>query len=519
MRRPRNPIPSRPKAAPPNPTGTPKKAQKNIPLGDGFDDEDIIMASPSRRREKSKAATPKQAGKRKRQVTNDSPIRALQLSEPRERPKPPDVAPPVQEKLDMALLRNIWKDDSRFTLVHRLLSHRSSNGTDRIFEALVQYAFPSQPQKKLSSIVYDSLSSSRLVSNVHQLALCICRIFLKLWKQCLREKYYPPVYLVLDGLHFILACEPAQTAVDLIEETVPLLVESIKLVAMPMHEASKNRDEKKIAALFSPAQRAIVSEIQAQDCLELLYVFAASCVSSSSPEALSLFWRTVPYDIVFLLLKEEQPLSHITMMLRILSTSALANSLGPIDSGDPAGVESGLIFRLTSLFSEKVAPISDPQDQSPKVVTELETWKLRLHVLSVLTQFSVPEHGSIALAQHKLCIGRLINYLNHCITSLYTQPLSPMQSYKTASINATMRLLHHLYRSTEVQIKAKLNNTLGGQHAFHVSMTRLAFSEGLVLEAGIDPEVMDMAHDILNDGMGPEEGDELMQVFPSGNSA
>jgi len=520
LRRPRN-IPARPKAASVAPTATPKKVQKNIPLGDGFDDEDIVMASPSRRREKSKAVTPKQASKRKRMVTNDSPIAPLQLSEPREPPKAPELALPVQEKLDISLLRNLWKDDSRFTLVHRLLSHRSSNGTDRIFEALVQYAFPSQPQKKLSSKVYDSLSSSHLASNVHELALSICRIFLDLWNQCLREKYYAPVYLILDALQFTLACEPSKTAIDLTEEMVPRIADSIMLVATPMHEAAKNMDEKKIDLLFSPAQRLVASEIQTSDCFELLYVLATSSVSSPDPDAISRFWRAVPVTAVLLLLKSSQPLSHITMMLRVLSTSALAGSIGNINPDDPAEQsrwEFSLLINLTELLSVKVAPVSDPQDTCPTIITEAQTWKLRLQVLGVLTRFSVPQHGTNVLARHKNCIGRLVNYLNSCISSLYAHPLSPTQTLKIASINATMRLLHHLYMSTNVQIKSKLNDTLGGQHAFHVSMTRLAFSEGLVLEEGIDPEVMDMAHDILNDGMGPEEGDELMQVFPSGNS-
>jgi hypothetical protein len=521
LRRPRN-IPSRPKSATVGLTATPKKAQKNIPLGDGFDDEDIIMASPSKRREKSKAVTPKQTSKRKRMVTNDSPIAPLQLSEPREPPKAPEPAPLAQEKLDVSLLRNLWKDDSRFTLVHRLLSHQSSNGTDRVFEALVQYAFPSQPQKKLSSMLYDALSSSPPASDVHELALAICRIFLGLWKQCLQEMYYAPVYLILDALQFILACEPSQTAVDLTEEMVPTITDSITLVATPMQEAARNTDERKIDALFSPAQRLIASEIQTRDCFELLYVLATSSVSSSDSDAVYRFWRAVPGNAVLLLLRPSQPLSHVTMMLRILSTSALAGSIGTIHPQNPAEQpqwETSLIVNLTELLLVKVAPVLDPQATSPRATTEAQTFQLRLQVLGVLTRFSVSEHGAGFLAQHKNCIGRLVHYLSSCVASLYAHPLSPTQSLKIASINASMRLLHHLYMSTNVQIKSKLNNMLGGQHAFHVSMTRLAFSEGLVLEEGIDPEVMDMAHDILNDGMGPEEGDELMQVFPSGNSA
>jgi hypothetical protein len=520
-RRPRN-IPSRPRAAPPVVgSPTPKKAQKNIILGDGFDDEDIVMASPTKRREKSKAATPKQTSKRKRMLTNDSPIAPLQLSEPREPPKPSEPVPAIQDQLDIAVLRNIWKDDSRFTLVQRLLSHRRSRGSDRVFEALVQYAFPSQPLTKLSSIVYDSLSSCHLASDVHELALRICRIFLQLWKQCLQEKYYAPVYLLIDALQFVLACSSSKTAVELTEETVPIITDSIMLVATPIYEAGTNMDARKISALFSPAQRLVASEINTRDCFELLYLLATSAIASPDPDTVTRFWRTVPFPAVLALLKKWQPLHHITMILRILSTSALPNTIGPIHPKDPAEqqrYEVFLVVNLTELLSAKLTPVPDPQDTSPALTTEAETFNLRLQVLAVLTRFSIPAHGATLLAHHKNCIGRLITFLNASLSALYAHPLSPTQPLKIASVNKTMRLLHHLYSSTNVQIKAKLEGTIGGQHAFHVSMTRLAFSEGLVLEEGIEAEVCDMAHDILNDGMGPEEGEELMRVFPSGNS-
>ncbi|KAF1976634.1 hypothetical protein BU23DRAFT_578523 [Bimuria novae-zelandiae CBS 107.79] len=524
MRRPRRAVPARPKPQAPalaSPAGTPKKGQKNLPLGDGFDDDDVIMASPSRRREKSKAATPKQANKRKRQVTNDSPVQILELSEPRDKARAPDPPSFTETKLNIALLRNLWKDDRRFNLLHRLLSHHCSIGDDRILEALTQYSFPSDPQKKLSSLVYDGLSTSVPSTIARELAINISHIFVNIWNRCLNEKYYAPLYLILDALQFVLACEPAATAIAVMEEVIPLIVESIKLVAIPVYEA-RNRNEKKTAYLLSSQYQTIVDEIDVQTCLELLYQIATCCVSSPSTEPLTLFWRNMPLDFVLLTLLKEQHIPDVLLMLRVLSTSTLPTSLGPIisaDSDTQKGGESNLISRLTNLFSETLAPISDPKSPSPIAIPEAQIWRLRLKVLDVLTQFSIPEYGSTVLVTHALCIGRLIKYLNHAVSALYSRPLSPTQDLKIETVNKTMKLLNHLTASNPgFNIKSKLNETLGGLHAYYVSLTRLAFSEGLVLEAGIEQEVMDMAHDILDDGLSPEEGDALAEVFPSGNS-
>jgi len=528
MRRPRRTVPTRPKLpapalAPPtrSPAGTPRKTHKTLPPGDGFDDDDIITLSPSKRRDGKKAATPKQPGKRKRQVAHDSPVPTLQLSEPRDKGKASvPEATLAKSTPHLHLLRALWKDDRRFALLHRLLSHRCSNGSDRILEALAQHAFPSQPQKRLSSIVYDAFATTA-PSDVHELALCICRIFSDVWERCLRERHYAPMYLSIDALLYTLACEPAKTAVQVIERILPLVVESVKVVAVPVYEA-RNRNEKKTFFLFTPGYQSMVSEIDVQTCLELLYLLATSCVSEPTDNTLSLFWRNMPLDFVLLLLLKEQPVSSMIAILRVLSTSALSNSLGPIVSDElekQVDSESSLISRLTNLFSETIAPIPNPRGSSPEALSEARIWQVRLKILDVLTHFSVLEYGSAALVQHSLCIGRLIKYLNYCVASLYTQPLSPTQDYKVASINAAMKLLSHLATSTPgFSIKSKLNETLGGLHAYYVALTRLAFSDGLVLEAGIEQEVVDMAHDILDDGLSPEEGDALAEVFPSGST-
>ncbi|PVI01845.1 hypothetical protein DM02DRAFT_613372 [Periconia macrospinosa] len=525
MRRMRRPMPARPKptvTTTASPSGTPKRAQKTLPLGDGFDDEDIVMASPSKRRDRFKAATPKQTHKRKRQALNDSPIQALQLSEPREPSKAPELASFADSRLDMALLRNLWKDESRFNLLQRLLAHRCSDGQNRIFEALAQHSFPSKPDKSLSSIVYDSLSGLRLPSRAHDLALRVCGAFSELWAQCLREQHYAPISLILDAVQFILACEPATIAVDVIETMIPLIITSVDLVATPVLEAA-NRLEARVAALYSPAQRAMTHSIDVENCLQLLHLIATSCVSSlSSEEALMRFWRAMPHKYVLLLLHRNQPLGQMSLMLRILASSALSNSLGPmgIDARDEAqeqaAVEEAVISRLTNLLGESIERIPDPEGGLAESVEEKAIWQVRLKVLDVLTQFAMTGHGLARLASDHYCIGRLVKYLDYCVASLYGRPLSPTQKDKVASINATMRLVHYLMTRGERLMKNKLK---GVEHAYHVALTRITFSDRLVLEEGIESQVIDMAHHILDENVGPEEGEQLLEVFPSANSA
>ena len=47
-----------------------------------------------------------------------------------------------------------------------------------------------------------------------------------------------------------------------------------------------------------------------------------------------------------------------------------------------------------------------------------------------------------------------------------------------------------------------------------MAFTRLAFSDALVLEEGIEEEVVDAAHQLLDEYLTPEEGIALLNAFP-----
>ena len=61
---------------------TPKK-NKSLPYGDGFDDEEMQLVSPSKLSFRSKPVTPKAGTKRKRKAVDSSPVKPLPLSQPK----------------------------------------------------------------------------------------------------------------------------------------------------------------------------------------------------------------------------------------------------------------------------------------------------------------------------------------------------------------------------------------------------------------------------------------------------
>ncbi|KAF2010494.1 hypothetical protein BU24DRAFT_399888 [Aaosphaeria arxii CBS 175.79] len=534
-----------------SPSNTPKRRQKSISaqggFGDGFGDEDMALASPSKTRAKSKPATPRQANKRKRNVTDQSPIPALQLSEPRQRA---NAASPFEpnEKGEAILRTNLQREDHRFQLLQRLVNNRSSNGKDRVLEAMTKYAFPSEPGKQLSSIVYDDLLACSLEHDVRTLAIKICHIFLSLWERSLDEAYYEPIFLYLDALHFILACEPSSTAVAICDTVVPLIMKSVDLVSIPIADAGLYGS---VDELFSPAQRKITASIDALDCLDLLYAIVSACVSS--PEAITHVWQLISFDFILVIVRSRQPLPTVQTMLRILSTSALPTSLGAIHppatspsheqiiSERQERRENELLERLTSMLDASLSTIPDPTtspSQSPTsthTYTPSQTLTFRLQVINLLTHFSILPHGTHRLLTNPLLLPRLITFLHAQLSTLYSAPTSPTHALTTKTLNTTFTLIYNLITSHphtaaankppsssphdySTFINERLALVPGGHHKFLVTLTRIAFSEGLVIEQGIDDAVVKGAEDLLDGWLTGPEGEQLLEVFEPGGT-
>lgn len=75
-----------------------------------------------------------------------------------------------------------------------------------------------------------------------------------------------------------------------------------------------------------------------------------------------------------------------------------------------------------------------------------------------------------------------------------------------------MRLLHGIVTTHPAESGPKLfSGTVSHKHL--VAMTRLAFSEGIIQEAGIEDDVVDLAHGLLEAMVTPLEGESLWSLF------
>ena len=492
---------------------TPRKAKKTG-LGDGFDDDEVRVVSPSKSREKSKDATPRHGAKRKR-TANDSPVAALSFTQPAE--------PTRQESNESALVSfeqtssvTEVREDSRYEFMQRMLRHSPYEGHERTMEALTKHAFPSQPNRSAATALTDELSRPTASDEVEYLPLKLLRAALKLWSRCLAEHYYAPIYLLLDLVSFALYFELSSITAQLIEEAIPLCTKSVDLVASSIFQASTKPAF--AASLDWAAQDKLTEEIDVDEVLELLLRLCQA--ASLVPDRLEDFWRYMDIQLIMLMTSKAQPISQSTTALRILAMSTLSTTFGPICGNAETQVkhETAIVERLTTLIFETPEV---PKDEPP--YTEEQIAELRNEILKVFKAMCLTDHGGLLLAQHRSAIGRLLRFLHIQVEKLYKVPPSlglaksgskpepNAHELVVQSVNTTTRIIYHLLRTYDsaINLSDKLNTVNGGYHKFLISMTRIAFSDQLVFEHGIEDEVAEAAHAILDNMLSPEEGEAI----------
>ncbi|KAH7052179.1 hypothetical protein B0J12DRAFT_660764 [Macrophomina phaseolina] len=513
------------------PATTPKK-NRIAPFGDGFDDGDVVMVSPSKSRDKSRAGTPKNGSKRKRNAMEASPSKPLPLMEVQAAEERIVAPPDIDLEEDVSV--GTGKDDQKFRILKRLMNHRPAGVRERTFEAFTKHAFPSSPRRLLSSIIYDGISLYRDESD--DFVTHFCRILFSLWGRCAQENYWVPLHLIIDTLQFILAFEPLEKTTLLADEIVPLAQSSALLVAWaPLDDTT------------------LKQHIDLQECLSLLLTLARSCAHDE--ESIARFWTQISRDFVRAVLKS-QSLSTLTLMLELLATSVTSTSFGPIPDfsasepppdlnhslpNDPVTLVDHLTLFLHSL------PNPAPRSAFP-APSRPALWTFRLNVLRTISSFLPSPAAATALARHRYFLGRLLHLLNRALSSLYsTAPRTPLAGTLSRIVNLTTRIAYSLMMDETtkplIDRKEKLNAVPGTTHAHLVALTRVAmvdtddavvepeqsvgvgygsfsapppsvFASGVrVLEAGIEEEVVEMAHALLDEFLSPEEGEELVKVF------
>lgn len=473
---------------------TPKR--QRLGLGDGFNDDEILPQSPSKLVHRAKPSTPKAGSKRKRRPADESPIRRSLDFEQHFEDDPFDVQEALPDA--PAVLRSGdggARSQMDLIFMQEFLNRGFQGSSERSIEVLAGFHIPSEPKVALSTMLLDRLAPPNLTPNGSNLPAAIALEVIALWRKCIGEGYHEPVHLFLDLVHFSLGFKPYQIAPELTNDLMSLLQETADIIIIPRCQKKPPRKDR--------------AGISSTSCLETVDLMATALFISA--DEAQRFWKTMRFDFLMMLLSFINPLPELHLIVRILRTSVLSNTFAmiiPPNDGKQDTTEAHVIDNLSRLLVEPPRP-----SQNEITMTGEELANLRLAILALVEDMAANDYAAMVICKHKLLLGRIVRLMNDSLAGAYDD--TPARPKLIELVNQGTRLFYYfmINHAEYFNLQEKLSVIPGGEKKFLIVLTRLAFTEGVYIEAGIEDDVSDLAHRMLEDRVSPEEAEGLVAVM------
>ena len=316
-----------------------------------------------------------------------------------------------------------------------------------------------------------------------------------MWQQCLSERYHEPIYYLAGLLQFILQLNALEVAPRITSSLVPVVVTTCQLVALPrqslrmVNEGGGTVDDLKQHA--NPAMRKLAADIDATQCLRLLYLCAVGSLKPSSADQHNMsspqaqFWKTMDLEFVVLMLSAKQPEQDWRGMLSLLRTSVMPGSVGPLPKSDSSADSSTTLAvrsrpqlksrdssgsgssRVGSRAGQMLPPPlppyrnngnldnnpeSDPTSTAQMIIGCVSSYlvdtpprwaspgsarevSIKLAALETLMAFASSSFGILQLANSDVAIPRIVAALCWAIDGLYDANV-PSEAFEDLSITA-----------------------------------------------------------------------------------
>ncbi|KAK4095926.1 hypothetical protein N658DRAFT_459540 [Parathielavia hyrcaniae] len=561
---------------------TPRKDTRTWGIADGFDGVEILSSPTKGQSLKRKDSTPAlpglppaertpSKGKRKRPIV-DSPTFALETDGGDAVFDQPHATTP-------SLFSPLVFRPQPLDYLRLFLDHTAIHGQPPTFDDFSHYAFPSDPQHSLASMLLQKLPQMGRPGDPVSLLVDFADTIIEMWHRCLSERYYGPIYHLVALVLYTLDFNAVDVAPHIIAPLIPVCATTCRLVALPqLNTVDGNLAEHPDAVI-----RQLCLNINVTQCLSLLSLAALACLpqsfeergpDSAVPSPQLEFWRTMEFDFVLMMLSPKHPEADWLAMMSLIRTSVAPDSIGPIPSSatgagvveaqTPAAVAATLIDCVSSFLCAMHPPRWAADPGSVKEIVA------RNAALDTLATFATSPFGALQIAESDVAIPRLVTMLCWAIDRLYDSDLPVKVERKTdpggsqteagddmdldrgggvhknemngpnpaakgmldLEFDPTpdpMTLLYHIisratwflhYLVTDqrtagvANVSAKLAASHGGSQRYCLTLARLTFAEeDLVLEAGIDAETVELAHELLELAVTPDEGEEISEMF------
>ncbi|KAK4188923.1 hypothetical protein QBC35DRAFT_450835 [Podospora australis] len=461
-----------------------------------------------------------------------------------------------------------------YDFLQLVLDHHSLHGQPPTFDLFSRFAFKSEPNHTFASMIFQKLPQLGSSREPKSLLVDFAEMIIDIWQRCLTEQYHAPIYHLASLVLYTMDLNAVAVAPQIISSLVPTCTTTCQLIALlryrsPDGDLAANSDKviRRLCSVIDVPQCMSVLYLAALGCMAFPLPDQNEPFLSGRLLPQARFWRTLAPDFVLMMLSPKQPELDWYGILALLRTSILPRSIGPI----PNPVSKASFNKdnnrdeaeeLAILSADIVDKVSFFLGESPRWAprNSLKEVEVRTAALKTLAAFASSPYGAQMIAHSDHAIPRLATVLCWAIDQLYEVdpglPFAACQktaqaedmmdidggvpskkekdnkltteergegAKKAALLSQLVRnstsLLHLLLTDSRtasiVDMSAKLAASHGGAQRYLLTLARLNFAaeEPSFLEAGILSETVDLAHDLLELAVNPDDAEEIQKAF------
>ncbi|KAG4300810.1 hypothetical protein PCK1_002887 [Pneumocystis canis] len=358
-----------------------------------------------------------------------------------------------------------------------------------VLDILSSYKLP-ESSISVSSMIIKSISNSLFtLDSVLNFLLYLIDYIIVIWKGCLKHNYDGPIRYIVSLIHFIIVFRSSifHKLVDKIESLLTLLQNTIIRYATVTIKETK---------VFNCINKFIV-----QKCLEILnMIISLSQENEQIMYKISFFFE---FNSILMMLNPLQDLLFIKRTLSFLSKCIFSKCVGH------AGKNGNLIYN-SDCFSKILDIVSKYLTEKYEKYEIYELMELKLEAIKFLNTILLGYvNGKDLLGFNVTVVSRLCRCLTELVRS---HGISKISIQRINLIQSIVFILHEIISPDNLSLHFAQPWT---QYAYIVSMTRLSFveDEDHYGKDIFDDKTVELARDLLEMVVGPEEGDELYDLF------
>ncbi|KTW27812.1 uncharacterized protein T551_02779 [Pneumocystis jirovecii RU7] len=399
----------------------------------------------------------------------------------------------IQSTLKRILFQQM-DSDKKLQFIEELFDYRVNyifdHNNSTILDILTSYKLDGFSMS-ISSMIIKSISDSlSILDSILKFLLYLMDCIMTIWKSCLEQNYNEPIIYIISLVHFMIVFHP-----NILNELLDIDKNEFLLILVQNTISLHTTKIIKKRSIFGCMDKYVI-----QKCLEILNII----ISLFEKNEQIIISSILEIDFILIMLNPRHDLLFIKKTLSFVSKCIFFKCIKYDTKKDNLSYDSDSFSGILDIVSKYLTEKYENYEIYEIVDLKLEA------VIFLNAVMKGHVNGKNLLGSNVLVVSRLCRCLSELVS------LHVIYDIRINIIQSIVLILHEIISPVNLSIHFAQPWT---HYAYIVSMARLSFVEDEDCHGKdvFNDKTVELARDLLEMIVGPEEGDELYDLFHISN--